>query len=132
MLLQAVIGQSFKPYHAFNNLTDNGWATLGSGSITIECPEPVRIWRIALFAVKDKTITKWIFEGSKNAREWCILLQSKDKLYGTSSAVTFFSIPPFPPSTTIDDYKFYRLTISSGAPDEKIGIRYMQMYALSN
>jgi hypothetical protein len=125
----AILGDTFQPYHAFNNLTDNGWATPGSGSLEIECPESVKIWKVALMALKGKTITKWEFEGSKNAREWRTLLHSKDKLYGTSSAVTYFSIPP---STTIDDYTFYRLTISSSISTEEIGIQYMQMYALSN
>ena len=124
------MGPGFQAYEAFNNLrADNSWAMMNTtGWLQIQCPDRVRIWRVALKARSfvGKNITSWSLSASNDGLTFeTLLLTTSAILSGTAMKPTFFQI-----DTLTTAYKYYRfnISISEGAPGT--GIQYMQLYTL--
>jgi hypothetical protein len=123
------MGPGFQAHEAFKNLkSDKSWATMNTaGWLQIQCPDQVRIWRVALKArsVVGKIITSWSLTASNDGLTFEILSTSTiSTLLGTATKPSFFEI------NTLTAYQYYRFNIlaSEGAPG--IGVQYMQLYTV--
>jgi len=119
-------GPSFQAYGAFNNLkADSSWNTTNpTGWLMIQCPTPVKIWKLALKARSflGKKITSWTISANNGGAVFDTLLTSTTTLFGAATAPSFFEID------TPTAYQYYKFSIlsSEGAPG--IGVQYMQLY----
>ena len=116
----------FPAYGAFNNLKPD-WATLNAtGWLTIQCPDPVRIWKVALKArsVAGKNITSWSLSASNDALTFQTLLTSTSALLGAATKPSFFEV------NTPASYQYYKFTIVTSEGTPGIGIQYMQVYTV--
>lgn len=111
-----------QPHGAFNHMNregDNGsWATSAgntTGWLQIKCPQPVRIWKVALKARKSSTraITAWNLSASNNGTDFIALHSSTLLLEGSATEPTFISFKP----SEVGLYRYYRLTITASAVD---------------
>ena len=95
-----------------------------TGWLTIKCPEPVVIWRIAFTAMN--TLNSWCLSASNDGSVYIDLLRSNDRLvfnYQVDSVPKFFVLP----SSATTAYQYYKIDITNvlGGP---VGISYMQLY----
>src|SRR6218665_144759 len=95
-----------------------------TGWLTIKCPEPVIIWRIAFTAMS--TLDSWCLSASNDGSVYIDLLRSNDRLvfnYQVDSVPKFFVLP----SSATTAYQYYKIDITNvlGGP---VGISYMQLY----
>jgi len=85
-------GGNYKPYFAFNSTYLRGdgqggeWATNGvykNFSLTIECPDVVRVWKVALRGrdSNTQTIFRWRLEGSNDGRDFTTLFRAPNPTY---------------------------------------------------
>jgi hypothetical protein len=125
-----VIGPGFQPYGAFNNTkadaSNGSWATNNStGWLKIQCPDPVRIWRIALKArpIAGRNITSWCLSGSIDGRLFTVLFTSTTALLGAATTPSFFEI-----NTIAYQYYLINILTSEGTPG--VGIHAMQLYTV--
>ena len=129
-----VTSSDFQPFGAFNNLNADGangsWTTGGKipnsppGWLQIQCPERVRIWRVALKA-RGSDITAWKFAGSNDGTTFTTLLTSTTVLLGAAPAPTYFDIP------TTSTYQYYRVNITENVGSVDVGIQVMPLYVYS-
>jgi len=121
-------GPGFQPYKAFNNLKpDYTWATANtSGWLQIQCPNQVRIWKVALKArsITDKNITSWSISASHNETTYETIFTSTSALLGSATTPTFFEID------SLVGYKYYRFNILASVGALGVGIQYMQLYTV--
>jgi hypothetical protein len=135
----------YEPHGAFNNLNADG----ANGSWTantvprwlhIQCPEPVKIWKIGLkcTAIAPTENVEWhsttvqITERSINASNdgtnLTTLLNSSETLSGSALAPLFIIVP-----STASAYQYYRFNIAEAALSKRVvGLLVMQLYALAN
>jgi hypothetical protein len=128
----SVVHHNFQAYGAFNSLNADGsngtWQCYNSASapgwLQIKCPEPVKIWRFALKALRS-TIDSWILSGSNDGSTFTQLLSSTEALLSSRPALSFFNLTTPPTS-----YQFYKLTVESSIQDRPIylGVQVMQLY----
>ena len=125
------MGPGFQAYEAFNNLkSDNSWAIMNTaGWLQIQCPDQVRIWKVALKArsVVGKNLTSWSLTASNDGLTFETLSTSTTiTLLGTATKPSFFEID------TLTAYQYYRFNIltSEGAPGT--GVQYMQLYTIDH
>jgi hypothetical protein len=112
-----------KAYHAFTNLKDDIKKAWDSGQVMawlqIKCPEPVKIWRIA---IKTVSVAYFDFDASNDG-------------------VVFEKLPIFPSSTNspavprfcnitrpMGAYQYYRVTSTQVDDFSPRGIQVMQLY----
>lgn len=106
-------------HKVFNNKIGE-WRSDGVNTnfwIQIQCPEPVRIYKISLSAVEK--INNWILQGNNDTHIW-------DNLYrGTSipNTVSFYNV------ITLAGYRNYRIFIVN-AEGENPGLNHWQLYTL--
>ena len=120
------MGPGFQAHGAFNNLKPD-WATLNAtGWLTIQCPDPVSIWKVALNArsVAGKNITSWSISASNDALTFQSLLTSTSALLEAATKQSFFEI------NTPASYQYYKFTIITSEGTPGIGIQYMQVYTV--
>ena len=89
-----------EPYKAFRN-TNDGWSTNTRENacwLQIKCPEPVKIWRIAI--VISPPNLAWSLSGSNNGSEFTSLFS-----HTSPFATMFYNI------STTTAYEYYRITI---------------------
>jgi len=121
-----------QPYGAFNNLNSDGangsWVTPHStGWLQIKCPEPVKIWRIALKArsgVPGRDITAWNLSATNDVTAFTTLLTSTTVLLGSATEPTIIEV------TTAEAYQYYRLTITESTGSTDVGIQVFQLYSV--
>ena len=124
------MGPCFQAYEAFNNLkSDNSWATMiTAGWLIIQCPDQVRIWRVALKAksIAGKNITSWSISASHNGTTYETIFTSTSALLGAATKPSFVGID------NVAAYQYYRFNtlVSEGAPG--VGVQYMQLYTVDN
>ena len=123
------MGPGFQAYEAFNNLkSDNSWAMMNTaGWLQIQCPDQVRIWKVALKArfIVGKNITSWSITASKDGLTFeTLATATTSTLLGAATKPSFFEID------TLTSYQYYRFNIltSEGAPGT--GAQYMQLYTV--
>ena len=129
----SIAGGGFNGYGIFNNLNADGangsWVTNLSttGWIQIQCPDAVRVWRVALKARQfpNRNITAWNIAGSNNGTTFTTLLTSTTVLSGGASTPSYFNI-----STTVS-YWYYRFNITASAGATDVGVQVMQLYTYS-
>jgi hypothetical protein len=112
-------------YKAFNSCSDESWVTPSTtGWLHIQCPDLVRIWRVALKArnIQDKNITAWTLSAGNDENSLTPLLESTDALLGSTSGPTFFNV------NTTEAYQFYRFTITASTGGGGVGLQMMQLY----
>jgi hypothetical protein len=121
------MGPGFQAYGAFNNLKPE-WATVNTASwLQIQCPDPVRIWRVALKArfAAGRNITLWSITSSKDGLTFDTLLSSTNNtLLGTATKPSFFEID------TSTAYQYYRFNILASEGTPGTGVQYMQLYTV--
>jgi hypothetical protein len=124
-------GPGFQAYGAFNNRkveSSNGsWATADTnGWLKIQCPNPVRIWKVALKArsVAGRNVTSWSISASNDDRTFETLLTSTTVLLGAATIPSIFEID------TLTAYKYYMFNILTSEGTSNIGIHAMQLYTL--
>jgi len=124
------IGPIFQAYAAFNNLKqDLSWATTNTtGWLTIQCPDPVRIWRVSLKArfVTGRNITSWSISASNDGLTFETLLTSTIVLLGAATKPSFYEID------SLTAYRYYKFTILTSEGTPGTGIQYMQLYTVNN
>jgi len=124
----------FRPANAFNGLysrrggvggewvsdneTRNFW-------IQIQCPDLIRLWRIALRGRNENTqrIYSWRLEGSTDGETFTTLFQPPNPTY-IGNEVLYF------PIETSNRYNIFRLFCLEAEP-ENPGLSYMQLYVYS-
>ena len=136
----------YEPFGAFNNFNADGvngsWKTNTVPSwLQIQCPDPVKIWRVALKCraidaiefteggmkvIANVQISEWNISASNDGTKFTTLLTSTTALFGGATALSFFIIP----SATA--YQYYRLNITEANYCETVvGLQVMQLYALT-
>ncbi len=122
------MGPGFQAYEAFNNLkSDNSWAMMNTaGWLQIQCPDQVRIWRVALKArsFNGKNITSWSITASNDGLTFETLLTSTSILLGTATKPSFFDF------NTSPAYQYYRFNISTSEGAPGTGVQYMQLFTV--
>jgi hypothetical protein len=122
------MGPGFQAYEAFNNLkSDNSWATMNTaGWLQIQCPDQVRIWRVALKARSfvGKNLTSWSLTASNDGLTFETLLTPTSTLLGAATKPSFFEID------TLTAYQYYRFNISMSEGAPGTGVQYMQLYTV--
>jgi len=109
----SICSEGYRAYGAFNNCVDsrgsNAWATsvaLGlTAWLTIECPEPVIIWRIALTALC--TLNSWCLSASNGGSAFINILTSNEMLEGIfpdRAVPNFFVLPKKEVESSITAY----------------------------
>jgi F5/8 type C domain len=121
-----------QPYGAFNNLNADGsngsWVSPTTTAwLQIKCPEPVKIWRVAIKArnMRDRDITAWILAASNNGTAFTTLLTSTTVLLGSAATPTFIDV------TANDKYQYYRLNVTSSTGSNDVGVQVFQLYVYS-
>jgi hypothetical protein len=116
---------SSQAYYAFTNLIHDGHAAwISRDDVTvwlqIKCPEPVKIWRIAL----DALITgpNWNLSASNDGLVFTPLYTSSTGLLIISTVPIFFNI------SITDAYQYYRITIPESGDGISRAINVMQLY----
>src|SRR5688572_15868897 len=125
--------EGHEAYRAFNNLTpEASWAVFFEEDtrfsdrdpratrtewLQIKCPEPVIIWRIALYPASSATV--WNFSASNDGLSYTPLLANVPR---TGSGFQFFDV------STTTAYQYYRLTFSEPNDDLRTTIFLMQLY----
>jgi len=121
------MGPGFQAYGAFNNLKPE-WATINTTSwLQIQCPVPVRIWRVAFKArpVAGRNITSWSITASNDGLTFDTLLSSEtNTLLGAATKPSFFEID------TSTAYQYYRFNILASEGISGTGVQYMQLFTV--
>ena len=112
-------------YYAFTNLIHGGNAAwISSDDVTIwlqiKCPEPVKIWRIAL----DAHIINWNLSASNDGLVFTPLY----KLTSSTGSGVILTVPTVFNISTADAYQYYRITIPESGGGLLRGIQVMQLY----
>src|SRR6218665_3462067 len=119
----------FRAYRAFNNL-ESAWVanhSLGQTAwLTIKCPEPAIIWRIALKAIH--TLNSWCLSTSNDGSLYIDLLRSNEILVFTWDAVPKFLVLP---SSSTTAYQYFKIDFTI-ITESTVGIAYMQLYVYDN
>jgi uncharacterized membrane protein YcgQ (UPF0703/DUF1980 family) len=122
------MGPGFQAYEAFNNLkSDNSWAMMNTaGWLQIQCPDQVRIWRVALKArsFNGKNVTSWSITASNDGLTFETLLTSTSILLGAAIKPSFFDL------NTSTAYQYYRFNISTSEGAPGTGVQYMQLFTV--
>ena len=120
-----------QPFGAFNNLNADGnngsWATTSpTGWLQIQCPEPIKIWRVGLKARKadGRDITSWNLVAKNEGSAFITLLTSTTALLGSSSSPTFFEV------TANNAYQYYRLNIFASTGSSDVGVQVFQLFSV--
>lgn len=120
-----------QPFGAFNNLNADGnngsWVTPSTtGWLQIQCPEPVKIWRVGLKARKNagKDITAWTISASNDGTDFRTLLTSTTVLFGSAHVPTFIEV------TAHNAYQYYRFTITESTGSNDVGVQVFQLYSV--
>ena len=122
-----------QPFGAFNNLHADGnngsWVTAPNnttGWLQIQCPEPVKIWRVGLKARKNagKDITAWTISASNDGTDFRTLLTSTTVLLGSAHMPTFIEV------TAHNAYPYYRFTITESTGSNDVGVQVFQLYSV--
>src|SRR6218665_284114 len=114
-----------RAYGAFNTLK-SAWianSSLGlTAWLTIKCPEPVIIWRIALTSIQ--TLNSWCLSASNDGSLYIGLLTSNERLVFNWDSVPKLLVLS---SSSTTAYQYYKINITgiSGMP---VGISYMHLY----
>src|SRR6218665_2587295 len=115
----------FRAYRAFTTL-EIAWVanhSLGQTAwLTIKCPEPVIIWRIALKAIH--TLSSWCLSASNDGSLYIDLLRSNESLLFNWDSVPKFLVLSSSSTTAYQYYKIYITSITG----KTVGIAYMQLY----
>ena len=121
----------FQPFGAFNNLNADGangsWVTPNTtGWLQIKCPEPVKIWRVALKARKfdGRDITSWNLARSDDGITFTNIINSTIPLRGSANAPTFVDV------TANNAYQYYRLNITASTGSVDVGVQLFQLYII--
>ena len=125
--------EGHEAYRAFNNLTpEASWAVFFEEDtrfsdrdpratrtewLQIKCPEPVIIWRFALYPASNATV--WNLSASNDGLSFTPLLANVPR---TGSGLRFFDV------STTTAYQYYRLTFSEPNDDLRTTIFLMQLY----
>src|SRR5678815_3231713 len=128
--------EGHEAFRAFNNLTpETSWAVFfdenvrnydrdprkstitNTGWLQIKCPEPVIIWRFALYPASSAT--GWNLSASNDGSSFTPLLANVPR---TGSGFQFFDV------STTTAYQYYRLTFSEPNDDLRTTIFLMQLY----
>ena len=128
-------GRGFVPMNAFNGFYARGsgsgaeWATDGETNnfyLQVECPELVRVWRVALRGRDSNTqrIYNWNIQGSTDGENFLVIFTPPNPTY-LGNTVQYFLIE------TSDKYNYYRL-FCLDAEESKPGLSYMQLYIYSD
>jgi hypothetical protein len=116
-------GPEYAGYLVFNSWELNSWFPGGNNVfpvwIKIRCPEPIRIYKIALRG-SNARIYDWKLQGSINDNIWSDLYIARSGSVGSS--VRFFNID------TAISYSYYRIYIERADPN--MCISYFQLYTL--
>ena len=130
----------YEPYGAFNNLNADGangsWtANTVPSWLQIQCPEPVKIWKVGLkcraIATTENVeghsttvqITEWSISASNDGTNFTTLLNSSEHLSGSALAPLFFIVP-----STASAYQYYRFSITEAVLSERVvGLQIMQL-----
>src|SRR6218665_2416210 len=111
-------------YGAFNTL-ENAWIANHSLDqtvwLTIKCPEPVIIWRIALKAIH--TLNSWSLSASNDGSVFIDLLTSIERLVFNWDSVPKFLVLS---SSSMTAYTYYKINITGNVVP--LGISYMQLH----
>jgi hypothetical protein len=120
-------GPEYAGYLVFNSWELNVWYPGGNSVvpvwIKIRCPEPIRIYKIALRGkvdVNNARIYDWKLQGSTDDTIWSDLYIARSGYVGSS--VRFFNID------TAISYSYYRIFIERAEPN--MCISYFQLYTL--
>src|SRR6218665_2486444 len=112
-------------YGAFNTLKSPWIANSSLGLtawLTIKCPEPVIICRIALTSIQ--TLNSWCLSASNDGFLYIDLLRSNDRLVFNWDSVPKLLVLS---SSSTTAYKYYKIDITS-ITGLTVGISYMQLY----
>src|SRR6218665_2737438 len=113
-----------RAYGAFNTL-ENAWIANSSldlsAWLTIQCPEPIIIWRIALKPID--TLNNWCLSASNDGSSFIDLLRSTERLVINWDAVPKFLVLP---SSSTTPYTYFKINITG--IKVPVGISYMQLY----
>jgi hypothetical protein len=118
-------GPEYAAYLVFNSWELNSWFPGGNSVfpvwIKIRCPEPIRIYKIALKGkVVDARIYDWKLQGSTDDDIWSDLYIARNEYVGSS--VRFFNID------TAIVYSYYRIYIERA--ELNMCISYWQLFTL--
>lgn len=129
----STVNSSYNPYGAFNNFNADGangsWvSSIATGWLQIQCPEPVKIWKVALKArfFAGRNITAWNIAGSTNGTTFTTLLTSTTTLSGSATTPSFFNI------STTTAYQYYRFNITASVGAVDTGVHAMQLYVFTD
>src|SRR6218665_1450147 len=113
-----------RAYGAFNTL-ENAWIANSSldlsAWLTIKCPEPIIIWRIALTATP--TFNNWCLSASNDGSVFIDLLTSNERLVFNWDSVPKFLVLS---SSSTTAYQYYKIDITG--IEVTVGISFMQLY----
>ena len=125
------ISTKHQPFGAFNNLNADGnngsWATTSpTGWLQIQCPEPIKIWRVGLKARKadGRDITSWNLVAKNEGSAFITLLTSTTPLLGSATAPTFFEV------TANNAYQYYRFNIFASTGSNDVGVQVFQLFSV--
>jgi len=109
-------------------MEDAQWKWVGKpphNRIQIQCPDLVRLWRIALRDSDSNTerIHKWRLEGSSNRDTFTTLYEAPNPTF-ICSEVRYF------PIETSDSFNIFRLFCLETEPSDP-GLSFMQLYVYS-
>ena len=117
-----------QPFNAFNNLNaDGAWVCPSTtGWLQIKCPEPVKIWRVALKArhISGRDITAWNITVSNTGTDFRTLINSSTVLLGSATSPTFVEV------TANYAYQYYRLNITASTGSVDVGVQLFQLYII--
>jgi len=105
------------------------WATdwvYKNFSLTIECPDVVRVWKVALRGRDSNTqrIFQWRIEGSDDGRDFTALFRVPNPTY-LGNTIQHYEID------TNSKFIYYRLYCKEAEP-QRAGLSYMQFYIYSD
>ena len=122
--------EGHEAYRAFNNLTpETSWVIFFDENmrsadrdtetewLQIKCPEPVIIWRFALYPASNATV--WNLSASNDGLSFTPLLANVPR---TGSGLRFFNV------STTTAYQYYRLEFAEPDDDLRTTIFLMQLY----
>lgn len=119
---------AFQAYGAFNyRKAESSWSTMNqTGWLMIQCPTPVRIWKVALKGrpIVGRRITSWTISANNGGTAFETLLTSTTTLFGAATAPSFFEI------NTPTAYQYYKFNMLSSEGTSGVGVQYMQLFTI--
>jgi hypothetical protein len=110
---------------AFNVFNSSGaeWLSADNRSFWIEinCPEPVRIYKIALRGGSTGLIRNWILQGSKDGDTWENLYETSNLIGRNQLIITEID--------SLEKYSTYRIWVNN-ADGQRPGLSHWQLYTV--